>query len=164
MVHSHVFVSVGSFWSRTGVSPDFWFYRLSVHTRLCFEGLEALISALLMGNRFSCCQGEILFHDSWISKRCCHSKYWCQPEILEGSYCGQSLTRLTASIHRSKGKRVDSQATMLGQRTMNQKNKGHWVTPRLAQRYPTRVTVTFGSRRTITLHFLLTATPLLAGE
>src|SRR5712664_1160437 len=32
--------------------------------------------------------------------------------------------------------RVDSQDTLLQQRVINQKNKGHWVTPLLAQRYP----------------------------
>jgi len=32
--------------------------------------------------------------------------------------------------------RVDSQDTLLQQRVINQENKGHWVTPLLAQRYP----------------------------
>jgi hypothetical protein len=51
----------------------------------------------------------------------------------------EALARLTAPLHRHRGRRsargIDSQGKMRKLRTVNQ-NKGHWVTPLLAQRSP----------------------------
>ena len=51
----------------------------------------------------------------------------------------EALARLTAPLHRHRGRRsargIDSQGRMLEQRIVNQ-NKDHWVTPLLAQRSP----------------------------
>jgi len=51
----------------------------------------------------------------------------------------EALARLTAPLHRHRGRRsargIDSQGRVLEQRIVNQ-NKGHWVTPLLAQRSP----------------------------
>ena len=51
----------------------------------------------------------------------------------------EALARLTAPLRRHRGRRsargIDSQSRMLERRTVNQ-NKGHWVTPLLAQRSP----------------------------
>src|SRR6266478_8378605 len=47
-----------------------------------------------------------------------------------------SPLRSTAAGRGGVRSRVDSQDTLLQQRVINQENKGHWVTPLLAQRYP----------------------------
>jgi len=47
-----------------------------------------------------------------------------------------SPLRSTATGKGGARSRVDSQDTLLEQRVVNRENKGHWVTPLLAQRCP----------------------------